>query len=104
MMRIKKREARRGMRNFFNKAGIEVRQPGFALVELILVSMVILFLLYTLVKVHFKEPVVNKETAEVLRQEGINTTSHKSTVESMREKIRQVERQDAQRVDEIENR
>jgi len=74
---------------------------GFAFLELLLVLAIILFLCYRLLNLYFKKTSVDKETKQILSDQGIDTTTYKSTTESVRTKIQDITKQHLKELDNI---
>jgi len=63
---------------------------GFAFIEIIIVTAIILFLAYKLLNSYFKQPLVDKETQKALSEQGISTTNYKAMTESVRDKLQNI--------------
>lgn len=57
------------------------------MIEIILVLAIICFIIYKTVDYYFKKPKIGKETEKLLLEQGIDTTSYKATVDTVRSKI-----------------
>ena len=66
---------------------------GFAFIELLLVLAIILFLGYKLLNFYFKQPSINPETNKALIEQGIDTTNYKTTADTVRNKIENIQKQ-----------
>lgn len=75
----------------------------FSMVGLLLSVAIVCFLAYFALNVYFKpSPVVgDKETQTQMSQEGINTSSYQSLLDSTKERIKKVEQQELNRPNEI---
>jgi type II secretory pathway pseudopilin PulG len=74
---------------------------GFIFIELLLVLAIILFLFYKAIDLYFKKTSINKETENLLLEQGINTTNYKSILDSSRNKIQDIQTQRAKEIDNI---
>ena len=54
----------------------------FSLLGLLLATMVVVFLSYILLTVYFKKPAIEKETEAILVQQGIDSSSYQSILDS----------------------
>lgn len=76
-------------------------KKGFGFIELLLVLVVILFLFYKVINLYFKKATTpNKETEKALSEQGINTTNYKSIIDTTKEKIKNIQ---TQHFNELEN-
>lgn len=66
-------------------------KTGFMLIELLLVLAIIMFLAFKVFKLYFKRPSLNKETQRVISEQGIDTTSSKSIIDSTRKKLEDIQ-------------
>jgi shikimate kinase len=69
------------------------RKTGFMFIELLLVLAIIMFLAFKVLKLYFKGPSLNKETQGVISEQGIDTTSSKSIIDSTRNKLEDIQNQ-----------
>jgi hypothetical protein len=56
-----------------------------------LVLAIIAFIAYEVFNVYFKKTSVDKETQKIISEQGIDTTSYKSTIDSTREKLKEIQ-------------
>ena len=63
---------------------------GFGLIEIIVTLLIISFLCFQAVKAYFKKPVFDKKTSEALSEQGIDTTSRSTIVDSTRAKVNEL--------------
>ncbi len=73
-------------------------RAGFIFIEIILVLAVILFIIHRVLKVYFKGPSLNGETGKALSGYGIDTTNYKTAVDSVRGKIKDIQKQRADKL------
>jgi competence protein ComGC len=66
---------------------------GFGFVEILIVLAIILFLGYKLLNFYFKQPSINPETNKALIEQGIDTTNYKTTADTVRNKIENIQKQ-----------
>ncbi len=77
------------------------RKTGFMFIELLLVLAIIMFLAFKVFKLYFKKSSLNKETQQVISEQGIDTTSPKSIIDSTRNKLKDIQNQRADESDKI---
>jgi hypothetical protein len=79
-------------------------RTGFMFLELLLAAAVVMFLAFAVFKLYFKQPYtnINKETQKVILEQGIDTTSYKSTVDSTRSKIEDIQNKHFEELNKIE--
>jgi prepilin-type N-terminal cleavage/methylation domain-containing protein len=68
-------------------------RKGFGFIEILIVLAIILFLGYKLLNVYFKRPSINPETNKALIEQGIDTTNYKTTADTVRNKIENIQKQ-----------
>jgi len=78
-------------------------RAGFALIELLLVLLVIIFLYYLVPKFYFKKPSLNKEVEQTLVHQGIDTTNYKTILDSTKAKLANIQKQEAEQADKAES-
>ena len=66
-------------------------KSGFAFLELLLASAIIMFIAYLAFKAYFKKTPLDKETQKAVSEQGIDTTSYKSTIDSTRNKVEDIQ-------------
>jgi prepilin-type N-terminal cleavage/methylation domain-containing protein len=74
------------MRKYRNRA-------GFTFIEMILALGIVLFLAYTLLNFNFNRPVLDEETKKAVAEQGIDTANYKTTIDSTRSKIQDIQKQ-----------
>ncbi len=67
-------------------------KTGFMFIELLLVLAITMFIAFKVFKLYFKSPSLNKETQRVTAEQGIDTTSYKSTIDSTRDKLEDIQK------------
>ena len=79
---------------------IQIRKTaGFALIELLLILLTIIFLYYFMSKFYFKRSSLDKEVEQTLVQQGIDTTNYKTILDSTKAKLANIQEQQAQQVE-----
>lgn len=69
-------------------------KAGFGFIEILLVLVIVLFLFYKVINFYFKKaPTINKETEKALSEQGINATNYKSIIDTTRNKIKNIQTQ-----------
>ncbi|MCX5666970.1 MAG: hypothetical protein NTY34_01470 [Candidatus Omnitrophica bacterium] len=71
-------------------------RAGFALIELVLILLTIIFLYYLMSKFYFKRPLLNKEVEQTLVHQGIDTTNYKTILDSTKAKLANIRKQQAE--------
>jgi len=74
---------------------------AFIFIEILLVLAIILFLGHKLLNVYFKQPSIDPETNKALIEQGIDTTNYKTTTDSVRSKIQNIQKQHLDQLNEI---
>ena len=69
-------------------------------IELLLVLAIIMFVAFTVFKLYFKKPSLNKETQRVISEQGIDTASSRSIIDSTQKKLQDIQ---GQRMEELGN-
>ena len=80
------------------------RQRGsfFSLLELLLVLIIIAFLSYKALNFYFKKPSLDKETEQAVSSQGIDTTNYQTTIDSVKAKVADINKQILSREKELE--
>ena len=78
-------------------------RAGFAFIELLLVLLTIVFLYYLISKFHLGKPLLNKEVEQTLVQQGINTTSYKTIVDSTKAKLADIQERQEENAKKLES-
>ena len=71
-------------------------KAGFMYIELLLVLAIIMFIAFKVFELYFKNPPLNKETQGVASEQGIDTTSGKSIIDSTKKKLQDIQGQRAE--------
>ncbi|MDD2689197.1 MAG: hypothetical protein PHT41_03490 [Candidatus Omnitrophica bacterium] len=79
---------------------IKESKRGFTYIGLLLVLAIILFFVYKVINLYFKQTAVNKETGKVLLEQNIDTRNYKTIIDSTREQIKDIQ---TQRMKELES-
>ncbi|MCX5705844.1 MAG: prepilin-type N-terminal cleavage/methylation domain-containing protein [Candidatus Omnitrophica bacterium] len=66
-------------------------KAGFGFIEILLVLAIIAFIAYKVFNVYFKKTSLDKETQKIISEQGIDTTSYKSTIDSTRDKLKDIQ-------------
>ena len=74
----------------------------FSLLGLLLTVLIIGVLCYFLLNVYLKRPLFNAETKKSLSEQGIDSSSYQSTLDSTRKEIRNINRKILEREKEIQ--
>lgn len=68
-------------------------KAGFMFIELLLVLAIIAFIAFRVFKFYFKNPSFNKETQRVISEQGIDTASYESIIDSTKKKLQGIQDQ-----------
>jgi flagellar biogenesis protein FliO len=68
-------------------------KTGFMFIELLLVLAIIMFIAFKVFKLYFKKSSLDKETQRAISEQGIDTTSSRSIIDSTRRKLRDIQDQ-----------
>lgn len=77
-------------------------KAGFMFIELLLILAIIVFIVFKVYKLYFKNPSLNLETQRVIAESGIDTTSYKSTIDSTRAKVEDIQEKRFDELNKIE--
>jgi uncharacterized protein YneF (UPF0154 family) len=77
-------------------------KAGFMFIELLLVLAIIMFLAFKVFKLYFKNPPLNPETQRVISEQGINTATYKSIINSTRDKLEDIQNKHFDELNKIE--
>jgi uncharacterized protein YpmS len=66
-------------------------KAGFGFIEILLALVIVMFVVFTAFKMYFKKTSLDKETQKIISEQGIDTTSYKSTIDSTREKLKEIQ-------------
>ena len=78
-------------------------KKAFVFLEILLVLIVISFLVYIALKTYFKKPTMDKETEKILTEQGIDTSNQKAILDSARDKVREINKQQLNYEKAVEN-
>ena len=74
-------------------------KAGFMFIELLLVLAIIMFIAFKVFKLYFKNPSVDKETQGVMSEQGIDTTSSRSIIDSTKKRLQDIQGQRTEKLD-----
>ena len=72
---------------------------GFAYIELLVVLAIIAFIAIKLLNNYYKKPSIDKETQKVVSEQGIDTASPRSIVDSVKNTLQNAKNKQADRVE-----
>lgn len=75
---------------------------ALSLLELVLVLAIISFFAYKALNAYFKKPAMDLESDKVLTQQGIDTSSYSSTVNSARRQVQDINKRLLKRTDALD--
>jgi len=78
-------------------------KTGFMFIELLLVLAIIMFIAFKVFKLYFKKPSFNKETQRAISEQGIDTASYKSIIDSTKRKLQDIQGQHMEELRNITN-
>jgi len=68
-------------------------KTGFMFIELLAVLAIIVFIVFKVFNFYFIKPSLNKETQKIASEQGIDTTSARSIIDSTKNKLRDIQDQ-----------
>ncbi len=71
------------------------RSRGFGLIEMLIAAAIVVCAVYFLMQTYLKKPLVDAETKKALSEQNIDTSTYKTTVQSVKDKIQDIEKQHA---------
>ena len=77
-------------------------KTGFMFIEFLLVLAVVMFIVLKIFKLYFNNPSLNKETQRVVSEQSIDTTSYKSTIDSVKNKVEDIQNKHFDELEKIE--
>lgn len=80
---------------------MQKNRAGFTIIEIMLVLGVIMFLAYILLNFNFNRPMLDEETKKAVSEQGIDTANYKTTIDSARSKIQDIQKQRIDRLNDI---
>ena len=78
-------------------------KAGFMFIELLLVLTIIMFIVFKVFDLYFKQSSLNKETQKVISEQGIDTTSYKSIIDSTKKKLQGIQDQNMEKLGNVIN-
>ena len=66
-------------------------KTGFMLIELLVVLAIIMFIASKVFKSYFMKPTLDKETQKVISEQGTDTTSYQSVIDSSKKKLQDIQ-------------
>ena len=66
-------------------------KAGFMFIELLVVLAIIMFIASKAFKSYFMKPTLDKETQKVISEQGIDTTSYQSVIDSSKKKLQDIQ-------------
>ena len=81
---------------------MKINKAGFMFLELLLVLAIIAFIVFKGFKLYFKNPFFDKEAKKIIVESGIDTTSYKSTIESTRDKVEDIQNKRFEELDKLD--
>jgi len=78
-------------------------KAGFMLIELLLVLAIIMFIAFKVFKLYFKKPALDKETQRAISEQGIDTASPNSIIDSTQKKLQDIQGQHMGELNNITN-
>jgi flagellar biogenesis protein FliO len=85
-----------------NSREISKLKAGFMFIELILVLAIIMFIAFKVFKLYFKHSPLNQETQRVISEQGINTATYKSIIDSTKDKLGDIQSKHFDELNKIE--
>jgi flagellar biogenesis protein FliO len=79
-------------------------KAGFMFIELLLVLAIIMFIAFKVFKLYFKSPPLNQETQQVISEQGINTSTYRSILNSTRNKLEDIQNKHIDELNKIEGK
>lgn len=77
-------------------------KKGGSFIELLLAVGIVIFLYYIAMKIYIKKPPLNKDTQKVLTEQGIDASGGKSTLESVTDKISEINKKQLEHAKELD--
>ena len=72
-----------------------MKKSGFGLLEIVLVAAIVIISMLMLINLYLKKPMVDQETGKALREQNIDTSNYKTTLESVRRKVQDIQKKNA---------
>jgi hypothetical protein len=77
-------------------------KAGLMFIELLVAAAIILFVAFNLIKLYSKNTSINKETQKLLSGSGIDTTTYKTTIDSTKNKIADIQNKHFEELNRLE--
>jgi hypothetical protein len=77
-------------------------KAGFMFIEILLVMAIIMFIAFKVFKLYFKQPSLDRESQKVISEQGINTSTYKSVIDSTRNKLQDIQDKHLDELNKIE--
>ena len=81
---------------------LKLRRRSLGLIEIVLAMAVVAVLMYLLLRINVTQPNIEQRTKDALQEQNIDTSTYITTLESTRQKIKDVERQRAEQLESAE--
>ena len=72
-----------------------MKKSGFGLLEIVLVAAIVIISMLMLINLYVKKPMVDQETDKALREQNIDTSNYKTTLDSVRRKVQDIQKKNA---------
>jgi len=76
-------------------------KAGFMYIEILLALAIVMFIVFKVVNLYFKQSPLSKEDQRVISVQGIDTASPRSIVDSTRNKLQDIQSQHIDELDKI---
>jgi hypothetical protein len=67
-------------------------KAGFMLIEILLALAAIIFIVFKVSKLYLKPPVLNQQTQKIIAEQGIDTTSYKTIIDSTSNRVEDIQK------------
>jgi Tfp pilus assembly protein PilV len=67
-------------------------KSGFAMLEILITTIIIALLFYFVVKVYYKNQFFDKQTQQSLREQGISSSSYPKMIKDTKDKVKDINR------------
>ncbi len=78
------------------------KQKGFSLIEILLVTVILALLYYTVTKIFLRGPIVDKKTQQSLAEQGIDFTNYPGMINTTRDKVNDINKEIKDRRDQLQ--
>lgn len=79
-----------------------ISRRAFAFLELLIVAAIVGVVVYSMLKMYYKKPMVDKETAQALKEQNIDTATYKTTVTGVQDKLAAIQEQSDRQMEEVQ--